>query len=79
MFWAIFAAFARVSNTFSTLSKIAVYRSLSRRAGDSSGLAFVFSFRAFSFSCFEFVSDFDILNFVLPPSNYAKQTQFAKR
>ena len=23
-------------------------------------------FRAFSFSCFEFVSDFDILNFVLP-------------
>ena len=36
MFSPVRDAFSRVSNTFSTLSKIAVYRSLSRRAGDSS-------------------------------------------
>ena len=42
------------TNPISNLqSKIAVFP-------DSSGLAFLFSFRAFSFSCFEFVSDLDI-------------------
>ena len=52
-------------------SKIGVYP-------DSSGLAFVLLFQAFSFSCFEFVSDFDIRISCFHPTIMQNKPNFQK-